>query len=343
MSESGDYRPAPWAAAHNFADAKKDYLVKADRTYSAAVSAGVAATDLVPAKLVCEAEYPLVILCDVTGSMAEWPATIFSKLPYLEHEGKQYLGDDMEISFAAIGDGPCHDKYPLQVQPFVSGQKLKDSLDKLIHEKGGGGTSEESYDLAALYYDKNVEYPNAIRKPILIFIGDEGIYPDVDRVLAESICKVPLKDRVSSKNVFQSLAQKYAVYVIRKPYCCSEDSPSAREIAIREQWMEYLGADHVLSLPSAERVVDVIFGILGKESGKMDYFEKELKERQLKDKDGAAKVSVVLKSIHSIHNPASLKKLPPPAKAKSVTRHTKKPSNPPSIGSGPVSLRDEDD
>jgi hypothetical protein len=29
--------------------------------------------------------------------MGDWPATMFSKLPYLENEGKEYLGEDFEI------------------------------------------------------------------------------------------------------------------------------------------------------------------------------------------------------------------------------------------------------
>lgn len=346
MSESGDYTPAPWAAAHDFTSAKRSYLDNAARTYSDAIAAAVPVSALVPDKLVCEAENPLIIVCDVTGSMTDWPATIFSKLPYLEHEGKEYLGDDMEISFSAIGDGPCRDQYPLQVQPFVKGADLKETIGKLIHEKRGGGTSEESYDLAALYYARNVEYPNAIRKPILIFIGDEGIYNYVDEVLAENVAKCKLQGRLDAKALFAELRAKYNVYVIRKPYNCDINNPSPSETRIQNQWIEMLGADHVVSLPDPNRVVDVIFGILGKESGKLDYFEKELKDRQGKDKDGEAKINVVLKSIRSIRpDPASLKKLPPPGRAKSITRRKPGASTGGTPGSiaGGISLNDDDD
>ncbi|MGD9713510.1 MAG: hypothetical protein AB7V46_15805 [Thermomicrobiales bacterium] len=191
MSESSDYSPAPWAAGHDFATNKRGYMdnVVARGAVNPA-SIGLDPHNLAPDHLTCDCESPLVIACDVTGSMGVWPATIFSKLPYLEHEGKEYLGQDMQISFVAIGDANKSDRYPLQVRPFAAGADLKDSLEKLIVEGGGGGGGEESYDLAALYYARNCEMPNAIRKPIFIFIGDEGIYNCIENGIAERYAKV---------------------------------------------------------------------------------------------------------------------------------------------------------
>src|SRR3954465_11005248 len=108
MSESGDYTPAPWAAAHSFADARRDYADKVVARGSVDPSV-IGVTELAPDKLTCEAENPFVIACDVTGSMGVWPTTIFSKLGFLEHEAKDYLGEDMEVSFAAIGDHTAGD------------------------------------------------------------------------------------------------------------------------------------------------------------------------------------------------------------------------------------------
>ena len=181
MSEAGDFTPGVWAG-YDFSSARKKYDVHVGRSYGDAVAKRKKATDLVPASLTTNSESPLVIACDVTGSMGEWPAVIFSKLPYLELEGKEYLGPTMEISFAAIGDAYC-DQYPLQVRPFTSGTDLKSQLEELVIEGGGGGQACESYELAALYYSRNVGMPNAI-KPIFVYIGDEP--PEVCPV-----CKVP--------------------------------------------------------------------------------------------------------------------------------------------------------
>lgn len=326
MSESADYTPAPHWGGFDFKSAKRAYLdnvVASGATRASAI--GLDPSSLVPDKIECEAESPLIILCDVTGSMGDWPATIFSKLPYLEHEGKEYLGDDFQICFGAVGDANS-DRYPLQVRPFVKGAELKDSLEKLVVEKGGGGSSQESYDLGAVYFSENVTCPKAIHKPILIFIGDEGIYPEISKDQANKWCRVNFEKTVAdSRIVFEKLKEKFSVYVVRKPYNCSDaNRPSLDEVRIQQQWVDFLGSDHVVSLPVADRVVDVIFGILGRESGKIEYFEEELKTRQLKDKDGKDKVDVVMKALLTIHTPAkSMKKLPPPSRAKSVTRGRK--------------------
>ena len=212
----------------------------------------------------------------------------------------------------------------------MDGSALKDSLTKLVIEGGGGGSSQESYDLAALYYAEKVSCPKAIRKPIMIFIGDEGLYNYVDKDKAEHFAKCDTSGRVSMEELFAKLCDKYAVYIIRKPYGGSSDNyRSDSDIAIEKQWAKLLGDDHVFALPSADRVVDVIFGILAKETGRLEYFEKELKDRQGKDKGGDKKIAVVMKSLHSIlvdstGAPAGKKADSLKASAKSVTKRSKK-------------------
>jgi hypothetical protein len=179
--------------------------------------------------------------------------------------------------------------------------------------------------MAALYYARNVEMPKAIRKPILIFVGDEGLYNFVDKGKAKEYAHVDLDKTLSVEEVFAELNEKYSVYIIRKPYQCSSNSRGASDIRIENQWIKLIGDDHVFGLPEAERVVDVIFGILAKETGRLDYFEKELKDRQGKDKDGDHKIAVVMKSLNSILVDSKAK--PAVAKrdaTKSVTKRKKK-------------------
>ncbi len=351
MSESGDYTPASHWSGYDFATARRAYashVVDAGPSrVASATAASVDAASLVPESLETECEAPLVLAIDVTGSMGDWPATIFSKLPYLEHEAQEYLGKDLEISFSAIGDY-FSDSYPLQVQPFVKGKELKNSLEKLMIEGGGGGSSQESYDLAALYYGRNVKCPNAIKKPVLIFIGDEGIYSIIDETAATDLCHVDISDKkkLTPTRVFEELQEKFNVYIVRKPYNCDSNSPSSDEVRIRTQWVDLLGADHVISLPDPNRVVDVIFGILAEEAGRFSDFEKELKERQGKDVDGDAKISVVMKSLVTIHSkkklggPSSKAKSKAKKEGKSITRKTTSSSK--SVGSKKsISLLDD--
>jgi len=279
--------------------------------------------DLVPQSLETKSEAPLVIACDVTGSMEEWPKIIFNKLPLLYGELKKaYFKDkDPEISFAAIGDAYC-DKYPLQVQRFDSGKSLDDRLGALVIEGGGGGQMRESYELAALYYARNVKMPNAT-KPIFIFIGDEGVYDFVNNDQAEQWARVSVKERLSTNQVIGELMQKCSVYLIRKLYDKNfdQDSMSDNDKEIQKQWRNLLGANRIAILPQPERVVDVILGIVANDTGMNAYFDKELSQRQRLDQ-----VKSVMKTLSSITQYKAL----PSHKGQSLrTRKSKgKPADP---------------
>jgi hypothetical protein len=301
MSESGDYDPGVWKG-HDFTSARNSYDVHAGRSYSQALSSGKKAADLVPETIETQSTSPFLICVDVTGSMGAWPATIFSKLPYLENEGKVYLGEDLEMCFAANGDYNKNDTYPFQIRPFAKGLDLKTRLTELVVEGGGGGGGNETYELGGLYLARNVHMPRAIRKPILIIIGDEACYDMVNKAEAASINVHLKRDRISTKEIFEELKEKYVVYLIRKSYGESYgDRRNAEDQRIHEGWVELLGADHVGTLPEAERVVDVIFGIMARETDRIKYFREELEARQLPDKGGQKKVATVYRGLETIH------------------------------------------
>jgi hypothetical protein len=302
MSEGGDYDPGPWTG-HDFDDARAAYARHASRAGS--VSSGATAStrksagEMLEPRVSSTCQNPLVVLCDVTGSMQDWPTTMFSKLPYLEHEAKGYLGDDLEICFGAIGDAAC-DSYPLQVRPFAKGTALKDRMLELVIEQGGGGQLTESYELAALYAVHNVDIPKAV-KPTLIMIGDEKPYPYISPEDAKRVAGVSLQGRLSAQQVFRDLGRKFSVYLVRKPYNRSGgDGMSSQDREIRDRWVELLGADRVVDLPEAGRVVDVIFGILANETGRFADFKEEIEGRQTPEQ-----VATVYKSLKSIHTTSS--------------------------------------
>lgn len=296
MSESGDYSPGVWKG-HDFTSARRTYDAHVGRSYDAAVSAGKGTKDLIAENVRTDSTAPVIIVIDETGSMGDWPATIFSKLPYLENEGKEYLGDDVEICFMAIGDAYCPEKYPLQVRHFAKGVELKDRLKELVIEGGGGAQMTESYELAALFAAEKVEIPNAI-KPIMIFIGDEQCYDFIDRDQAKNLVGVNLTKSLSTQAVFHKLRDKFSVYIIRKLYGSSTGNTlSEQDRIISAHWAKLVGDDHICNLPEAGRVVDVIFGIFARESGRIDYFKNELEGRQEPEQ-----VKTVYKSLATIHN-----------------------------------------
>jgi len=285
MSEDYDYNPGAWKG-HDFSSARKTYDAHAGRSYAKAQTSGVTAADMVAESLHTDSENPLVVMVDVTGSMGRWPATMFSKMPYLEIEGKEYLGDDMEISFGAIGDHKTGSKYPVQTAPFTSGLDLAKQLEWLVVEGGGGANQQESYLAGALYYASNCEMPNATRKPLFVFVADESPYDSISVADAKRVSKVDIARSMTAKQVFALLQEKFSVYLVYKSY-----SPASRAT-----WASLIGEDHIADLDDADRVVDVIFGIMAKETGRVGYYRDEITGRQT-----AAQVDTAYRALHTIH------------------------------------------
>ncbi|MDO8685416.1 MAG: hypothetical protein Q7J78_01955, partial [Clostridiales bacterium] len=290
----------PWKG-YDFKSARNAYDTFAGRSYDDAKVAKKSVKDVCPTSLEAKCKNGLVIICDDTASMGDWTATIVEKLPLLDLEMEEYL-EHGEVSFAACGDA-YHDTYPLQVQKFGKGTDLKKNIEGLIIENGGGPGYRETYSLAGLYYARNVKLPEA-EKSILIFIGDEGLYDIVNKEHAKQYAHVSLNKDITTEEVMKELQKKYAVYIIRKAYALSE----AKNALIQKQWESYLGADHVVNLPEARRVVDVTFGILAEETGKTAYFNEELKQRQKPEQ-----VKTVLEALKTVH--VGPKLLPDPGKS----------------------------
>lgn len=313
MSESGDYKPAPWAATHDFKSARAQYDQNAGRSYSAAVSANVQAGDLVPATIETKSGHPLLIRCDVSGSMGGWPNTIFEKLGYLDHELRtEYLGEDTEVSFGAISD--TGDSYPLQIQPFVKDKGLQEALKKLVIVSGGTGPGHycESHGVCALYDIHNVKTPQSLITPPLIIITDEMPYEHISKSDALNYAKVSVASAGTATAIFRELMQRYSVYVIQKPYYDSEltgDRLEGVTKQVHDRWVSIVGEERIALLSEAQRVVDVIFGLLAQDVGRVDYFYKELKGRQTPQQ--VATVYEALTTVHQLPKGGkSIKRLP---------------------------------
>lgn len=302
MSESGDYQPAKEWKDQDFKSARAAYDTVIQTSLQNAIANNLGVEDCVPPEIETDAEAALCIVLDDTGSMGENAGKIRGHLGYVDHEMREYLGQDTKVSFACVGDAFC-DRYPLQVKPFVNGIEMQKNLDDMTIEGGGGGNGGESYDIAAMYYARHCHMPNVIRKPILIFIGDEAIHEMWDKDAVQTWARCDNPKRMSTREIFDELKQKFSVYIIRLRYGNStETNPSAEENRIHDQWVGLLGTDHVSVLPNAERVVDLIFAILAKETDRIEYFREELVDRQSKDKGGDKKIELALKAAQTLHS-----------------------------------------
>ena len=119
------------------------------------------------------------------------------------------------VSFAAIGDANS-DGAPLQVGQFEADNRLDDVLSKVWIEEGGGGTGQESYELAAYFYARHsvLDCLKQGRKGYFFFLGDEGFYPQVRREQVRRILGREESADLDAKTIFAELAQKYHVFFI---------------------------------------------------------------------------------------------------------------------------------
>ncbi|MHA1378814.1 MAG: hypothetical protein ACTSRG_10570 [Candidatus Helarchaeota archaeon] len=230
--------------------------------------------------LITEAKFPIVVVVDVTGSMKEWPRIIFEKLCILYNEALFFLPnelkDSFEISFSAIGDA-YSDSAPLQITDFAEGAELDENIKSLYPEGGGGGQTRETYELAAYYYLKHCDMPNALNnpKPLLIFVGDEGYYSKINRNHIQNLIGDNLKTDQISKNIFKKLTQKFDVYILRVKYSSAES-----EKRIHNDWVKVLGENNVILMKQPRRIVDTILGIIATSVDMWDKFKNRIEIRQ---------------------------------------------------------------
>lgn len=218
---------------------------------------------------------PVLVGVDVTGSMQHWPREIFDRLPLLYQTLSQYR-EDLEVSFAAIGDATC-DRWPLQVTDFAQGLALEERLASLHGEGGGGGGARESYELFLYWVLSRAAAPEAVR-PFLILYGDEGFYPQIDPRQANHYVSDALQAPLDSASVISAVAEAWDVWLLRKPYS------GRQEAEIHAQWAAVLGQERIVMLQDEQRAVDMALGIVARSWGQFPDFEQNMRARQTKEK-----------------------------------------------------------
>ena len=160
---------------------------------------------------------PIIVALDVTRSRGDDTKLMYAKLPQLmgQIELKGYI-DNPGISFCAIGDATC-DRAPLQVSQFEGDNRLDEALGRFWIEEGGGGTGQESYELAAYFYSRT----NCVRlaqgtgkKGYCFFVGDEGFYPTVDRATIRRVIGDEVPADVPTVEAFRRLQEKFHTFFI---------------------------------------------------------------------------------------------------------------------------------
>ncbi|AJF62056.1 TPA: hypothetical protein HA239_05655 [Candidatus Woesearchaeota archaeon] len=288
-SWSGDTTNWRGAGAYKFDKNpyKADPRAKKARTYSSSSTPNMKMVDPKDKEIESYSANPILVGVDVTGSMASWPGEIFDRLPLFATTLAQYR-DDAEFCFAAIGDATC-DSYPLQVNKFGKGIDLEDHIKALGAEGGGGGQIKESYELFGYYMLNNVKTPNAL-SPFLFILGDEMFYPAVNPDQVEHYIGSTLQSGIDSLGLWAALSQKYNMFFLQKPY--GHGGEASVDAEVRKAWEKALGKERVIQLPSMERTVDIMMGIVAKSWGKYDDFSLSLGARQPDDEQTKVHMSI---------------------------------------------------
>ena len=268
---------------YSFDSARAPYLdsmaaaskAKGGRHYSRGSSPDMKLVDPRGKTISSDSKNVIVFGIDGTGSMVNWPAEIFDRLPLFYQTLSQYRAD-LEVSFGVIGDANI-DNYPLQVNSFGKGVSLEDHINALFPEGGGGGQVSESYELFGYFALNNVKVPNAV-SPFLFICGDEKFYTAVDPAQVAHHIGDRLQGPLDSKKVLESLLQKFDVYFLHKPYGSGGDAGITAEV--REHWANAIGQQRVIALPGYDRVVDIAMGIVAKKWGQFGDFKGNLSARQ---------------------------------------------------------------
>ena len=160
---------------------------------------------------------PIVVALDVTRSRGDDTKLMYEKLPQLmgQIELKGYI-ENPGISFAAIGDATC-DRAPLQVGQFEGDNRLDQVLERIWIEEGGGGTGQESYELAAYFYSRThcVRLAQGTgKKGYCFFVGDEGFYPTVDKAAVRRVIGDELTADLPSAEAFRRLQDKFHAFLL---------------------------------------------------------------------------------------------------------------------------------
>lgn len=159
---------------------------------------------------------PIVVVLDVTGSMATVPRQIVAELPKLMQGLIDAGVPDPQVLIIANGDAYC-DSVPVQIGQFESDNRIDEQINAIVLEGGGGGGNHESYDLIAWFLANKVHLDaNEIRdeKGYVFFLADERLYGEIDATQVKKHFGDDIQGHIDTKDVFDALKEKFEVFML---------------------------------------------------------------------------------------------------------------------------------
>ena len=211
--------------------------------------------------------FPIAVMFDVTGSMRDIPN-------YLQKELGKLMGfilkEDVvanpQLCFGAVGDA-FSDAAPLQMGEFEADDALVEKcLSRVYLEGGGGGTHEESYELALYFFARHVQsdaWEKRGTKGALFLIGDENFYKTISRDAVKQWLGEDIGQDIATAWVAEELQRRWNVFLIRPGGTYHFDDKS-----IEQSWRELLPAQHVIRAAQREQIVPTLAMTIGALAGR---------------------------------------------------------------------------
>lgn len=214
---------------------------------------------------------PVIISLDTTGSMADVPVMIQAALPKLmggfigdKASGKRYLGDKgyPDIMVGAVDDYNAMRGYGgsegcLQVGQFESGLEIDDNLTNLWMTGHGGGTYEESYDLALYFAARHTTHDHwekRGRKGYMFIIGDEHCYPaGVSKTQVKEVIGDSIQDNISLEDIIAEVKTRYHLF-----FTLPNMTSHYHDTSLHKYWTKLVGQQNFLLLEDPSKVCELI-------------------------------------------------------------------------------------
>lgn len=234
---------------------------------------------------------PIVVMCDVTGSMANYPRIIQSKFPDLFNLLllKGYVKDP-QLLFGAIGDAHG-DAVPLQASQFESDNRNDENIEALYLEGRGGGSTgslsnHESYDLALYFLARHTAHDAKDvrgKKGYAFIMGDEVSYETVEPALVKQYIGSDCEDGLTLDAIIAEVQDLYELYII-----IPEDH-SGRCV---DFWRDKVGDSNVILLKDVSEICSTIGLQIGLREGTVASLDDGLN-----DLDPSSNVAAVRKAL----------------------------------------------
>ncbi len=200
----------------------------------------------------------VVFALDVTGSMGDIPQILATReLPTFMKLLTACGIADPQLLFMAIGDATS-DKAPLQVGQFESTAELMDQwLTWSYLEGGGGGSGEESYELAFYMAAQHTDMDCMVKrrkKGYLFITGDELPYPAISRHQIGTLIGDNLDEDIRIEEAIAAAAESFHVFFLIPDL--------KRRQRCERRWRQLLG-DHVICMEAPQDACAVAASIVG--------------------------------------------------------------------------------